>query len=140
MPYTCSDRWTELPNLLRPNGTDPAEASGLQNAMLEAINDELSYLMLFNASRYAKLAIAHFTAALRTLLVTPAQSTKHTAELHLWSGHDTTLIPLLGAFIPEVWDKQWPPYASLFIIEVPLVSLFCLKSFKRLLHLQCAAP
>jgi len=34
----------------------------------------------------------------------------------LYSGHDDTLIALLASL--EIWDGAWPPYASMFVIEV----------------------
>lgn len=39
-------------------------------------------------------------------------------KLALVSAHDTTLAPLLVSLGPHVWDGQWPPYASMIIIEV----------------------
>lgn len=39
-------------------------------------------------------------------------------HLALISGHDTTILPLLVTLGPDVWDGQWPPYASMMIIEV----------------------
>eukprot|EP00815_Leptocylindrus_aporus_P002306 CAMPEP_0116049898 /NCGR_PEP_ID=MMETSP0322-20121206/69_1 /TAXON_ID=163516 /ORGANISM="Leptocylindrus danicus var. apora, Strain B651" /LENGTH=484 /DNA_ID=CAMNT_0003532365 /DNA_START=225 /DNA_END=1679 /DNA_ORIENTATION=- len=34
----------------------------------------------------------------------------------LYSGHDDTLIALLASL--EIWDGAWPPYASMFVIEI----------------------
>jgi hypothetical protein len=40
-------------------------------------------------------------------------------KLAVFSGHDTTIMPLLASLGPNVWnDTQWPPYASMMIIEV----------------------
>lgn len=39
-------------------------------------------------------------------------------RLALFSGHDTTIMPLLISLGPNVWDGTWPPYASMMIIEV----------------------
>ena len=36
-------------------------------------------------------------------------------RLHLISGHDSTLMPILASF--NVWDGRWTPYASMLIIE-----------------------
>lgn len=38
--------------------------------------------------------------------------------LSIFSGHDTTLIPLLISLGTNVWDGIWPPYASMMIIEI----------------------
>lgn len=41
------------------------------------------------------------------------------AKLALYSGHDTTLIPLLASLGERVWDgSEWIPYASMLIIEI----------------------
>jgi hypothetical protein len=39
-------------------------------------------------------------------------------RLALFSGHDTTILPLLVSLGPNVWDGKWSPYASMMIIEV----------------------
>jgi ubiquitin-like domain-containing CTD phosphatase 1 len=39
-------------------------------------------------------------------------------KLALFSGHDTTLAPLLVSLGPNVWNGEWPPYASMLIIEI----------------------
>ena len=39
--------------------------------------------------------------------------------LAIFSGHDTTLLPLLASLSPKlVNDTDWPPYASMMVIEV----------------------
>jgi hypothetical protein len=44
---------------------------------------------------------------------------KSPPKLAVFSGHDTTIMPLLASLGPNVWnDTQWPPYASMMIIEV----------------------
>lgn len=46
----------------------------------------------------------------------------------LFSGHDTTVMPLLASIDPGLWnDTDWAPYASMMLIEVgPLSVLFLL--------------
>jgi hypothetical protein len=37
----------------------------------------------------------------------------------LFSGHDTTIMPLLASLDPGLWnDTDWAPYASMVLIEV----------------------
>jgi len=50
-----------------------------------------------------------------TLAITEEQKKKE-AKMLLYSGHDTTLIPLLS--ILDVYDGKWPPFASHVIIEL----------------------
>jgi hypothetical protein len=41
------------------------------------------------------------------------------AKFALFSGHDDTIMPLLATLGPNVWDgSDWPPYASMVLIEV----------------------
>ena len=37
-------------------------------------------------------------------------------RFHLWSGHDTTVMPFLDLF--GAWDGKWPPYAAMVTIEL----------------------
>ena len=36
-------------------------------------------------------------------------------RLAIYSGHDSTIAPVLAAL--GVWDRRWPPYASTIILE-----------------------
>ncbi len=47
-------------------------------------------------------------------------SSSHTAaKFSLFSGHDATIMPLLATLGPRVWEaSEWPPYASMVLIEV----------------------
>lgn len=40
------------------------------------------------------------------------------SKLNIYSGHDDTVISLLVSL--GIWDGVWPPYASMFIIEVSM--------------------
>ena len=40
-------------------------------------------------------------------------------KMHIVSGHDTTVMPLLAALDPKLWpDKEWPSYASMIALEL----------------------
>ena len=40
-------------------------------------------------------------------------------KLALFSGHDTTLMPILATLGPDVWSgTEWSPYASMILIEI----------------------
>ncbi|XP_035669926.1 lysophosphatidic acid phosphatase type 6-like isoform X2 [Branchiostoma floridae] len=45
-----------------------------------------------------------------------AQNSENCHKLHLYSGHDTTLIPLLKAL--GIFDDRWPPYAAHVTLEL----------------------
>ena len=45
--------------------------------------------------------------------------TRPPAKLAVYSGHDTTIMAILSSLGPKVWSgKEWPPYASMILIEV----------------------
>jgi Histidine phosphatase superfamily (branch 2) len=45
-------------------------------------------------------------------------------KLALFSGHDTTLMPLLASLSPDLWgDMDWPPYASMVLLEIHAVHI-----------------
>jgi Histidine phosphatase superfamily (branch 2) len=92
-----------------------------------------------NNAEYAKLAMAPLwveilphllgamenSPALDSITKTAASSstTVTPAKLALFSGHDTTLMPLLASLGPDVWDGQWAPYAASLIIEIHAVHI-----------------
>jgi hypothetical protein len=39
-------------------------------------------------------------------------------KLHLWSGHDTTIMPIMSVMGAEL--KRWPPYCSSLVRTLPL--------------------
>jgi hypothetical protein len=41
------------------------------------------------------------------------------AKLAVYSGYDSTIMQLLSTLGPNVWNgTEWPPYASMMLIEV----------------------
>ena len=73
-----------------------------------------------NDGAYTKLAMGPLWAEIMDN-IRPIVSKQHAPppnKLALFSAHDTTLAPLLVSLGPQVWDGQWPPYASMMIIEV----------------------
>jgi ubiquitin-like domain-containing CTD phosphatase 1 len=88
----------------------------------------LSYLA--NDAEYSKLGMGPLWAEImaningiineETEICCPRRSP---AKLALFSGHDTTIIPLLASLGPKVWDGQWPSYASMMLIEIHEVNI-----------------
>jgi len=64
---------------------------------------------------YAQIAIASFLQDILDLLHSVHSNTS-SVKFALYSGHDTTLLPLLISY--DIWDGQWPSYASLLRIEL----------------------
>lgn len=63
-------------------------------------------------------------------------------QLALFSGHDTTIIPLLTSLGPRVWNlTDWPPYASMVLIEVRvLLAILCQTLIYRFMSFQGFHP
>ena len=77
--------------------------------------------MTHNDGEYAKLAMGPlWSEILENIrpIINPDDRQPPPNRLALVSGHDTTILPLLVTLGPGVWDGQWPPYASMMIIEV----------------------
>jgi hypothetical protein len=84
--------------------------------------------ILANDSEYAKFAMAPLWAEIMANIngIIDEQDTiccpeRHTVKLALFSGHDTTLIPLLASL--NAWDGIWPAYASMMLIEIHEVNI-----------------
>jgi Histidine phosphatase superfamily (branch 2) len=71
-----------------------------------------------NEAEYAKLAMQPLWYEIMMKVYPHIQGqTNGLNKLALFSGHDTTIIPLLASL--GVWnDTAWPPYASMVIIEL----------------------
>ena len=68
-------------------------------------------LYYYNASR--ELEMKHRVGSLVSELARVFESDSN--SIHLYSGHDTTLSPLMGFFTDR--NLPWPPYASFIILE-----------------------
>jgi hypothetical protein len=77
-----------------------------------------NYIVTADRSEYAKLAMQPMWSEIMMKMYPHIQSDSiGLNKLALFSGHDTTIIPLLASL--GVWnDTAWPPYASMVIIEL----------------------
>jgi len=78
---------------------------------------------------FAQIVIGSFVQDILDVLHS-VHSGNSSVKLALYSGHDTTIIPLLEAY--HVWKGQWPSYASLLQIE--LLSDSKNNNFVRLIY------
>jgi len=80
--------------------------------------------MKYNNAEWAKLALGplwyEIMKNINAYLKEDDDDVAVTApRLALFAGHDTTLMPLLASLGPHLWnDTDWPPYASMILIEV----------------------
>lgn len=122
MTTMCTDR--TLPEPLQDYNPDSV-------GMFERLYDwhVKSFTMIYNANDaiYSKLSMQPLWSEIMenirqvktTLTVDATDSGTHSwPKLALYSGHDTTLMPLLASLGPKVWDQKWSPYASMLILEV----------------------
>jgi len=78
-----------------------------------------TYTMKANDAEYAKLGIGPLWFEIMEHVRPHLQKQMHDVKLSVFSGHDTTLMPLLAALDPKLWDdKEWPPYASMIVLEI----------------------
>eukprot|EP00752_Nemacystus_decipiens_P007485 g6687.t1 len=106
MTTACTGR--ELPEELTEDLFEEAVSFSTQQYVQESS---------FNDGAYAKLAMAKLTLEIRERMMGAMNGTS-SLKFVLLSGHDTTFIPFLAAVAPNVWDQEWPRYASLTTIEL----------------------
>lgn len=85
-------------------------------------------------SRYSKLAMGPLWHEIMENINPILQGDDPRFKLAMFSGHDTTLMPLLAALDPKLWDdKDWPSYASMIVLEIHEVNIdgFADKSIFR---------
>jgi Histidine phosphatase superfamily (branch 2) len=128
MTTMCTDR--ALPaavNDYRPSGsTEPRNdtewSSEYGHDLLQRLFEFETKLYTINAKaedgEYSKLGMSFLWKEIMTKINDHATDEAMSHEkLHLISGHDTTIIPLLAAL--GVWnDTTWPSYASMIVIEL----------------------
>jgi len=94
----------------------------LDPELLGRVRDEVvfQYQYFFsypNATENANFGIGFLLSDFHAFLMNlTVQEREIPPKLVVWSGHDTTLLPILLAF--DVWDGDWPPYASVIGFEV----------------------
>ncbi|CAM9953409.1 unnamed protein product [Pylaiella littoralis] len=77
----------------------------------------------FGEREMARLSLGPFVAELLTLVGArghetgvPEANMPSTPKLAIFSGHDSTLVPILAAL--KIYDDVWPPYASYISLDV----------------------
>jgi len=124
MTTMCTDR--DLPNLVRDYGKPDSWFDKLMAYDVAGYN----LIMKHNNAEHAKLSMGPLWAEIKdiwTLFLTRDNSGKNPSgpdgtvppRLALYSGHDTTISPLLASISPDLWsDTDWAPYASMVLIEI----------------------
>lgn len=101
-----------------PDGIDDA----LFNATIRQTEAEESFLNLYNQSEWAKLSMGNTWWHLRQNMESAIRNISGLGgpayKFALFSGHDTTIMPMLAALVGEEWDRVWPGYASMVAVEL----------------------
>lgn len=133
MTTMCTDR--QIPDAIndyRPIGhplNDSTTGSTVRNGdatygtdLLQRLHDfeaqMYNYIVTANEAEYAKLAMQPMWNEIMVKMHPHMEGDAlGLNKLALFSGHDTTIIPLLASL--GVWnDTAWPPYASMVVIEL----------------------
>jgi ubiquitin-like domain-containing CTD phosphatase 1 len=113
-----------------PGGSLQGDGAVMTQALFDqAVNQStlsLSMLYLANNSQYAKLGTGntawHMRRFLESVLLNQTALNSSTSttpiKLAVFSGHDTTVMPLLAAILGDNWDGLWASYASYVTVEV----------------------
>jgi hypothetical protein len=118
MTTVCTDR--PIPSGNPSTGIVMNQA--IFNATISAVEFTQDYLMSYNNSQWAKLAMGntiwHSRTYLQSLLNNSTANNTNPYKFVMFSGHDTTIQPVLSALLKENWNELWPGYASMITIEI----------------------
>eukprot|EP00980_Cylindrotheca_fusiformis_P000278 scaffold66_cov115-Cylindrotheca_fusiformis.AAC.10 len=147
MTTICDDR--SLPDVVDDYGEEDSWFQKLAEYSIKSYN----LVMKYNNSEYARLAMGPLWAEMRDTWEMFLDNDENEDQppatpndivpprLAVYSGHDTTIMPLLASISPDLWnDTDWAPYASMLLIEIHEfidewnVTLFDSKYAFRLLY------
>ena len=127
MTTMCTDR--PLPDKL--NDYTGNRKSSVFQRFIDFATYASNYKLKHNDAAYAKLGMGPLWHEILSNIRPVVVETDRAAEdgggvppkLALFSGHDSTLHPLLASLGDDVWDgRLWSPYASSLLIEIHKVS------------------
>ena len=129
MTAICNDG--DLPEILNDYGK--SNANNYFDRLDKYSFKPYNYALRYNDAAYSKLAfgplwvnilsniLAHVPVSTWQNII-PYMKTEvrsPSPTLALFSGHDTTILPILATLGEAVWDGQtWAPYASMIVIEI----------------------
>ncbi|GMH62024.1 hypothetical protein TrLO_g8067 [Triparma laevis f. longispina] len=119
MTSICTDR--SIPSSIDDFGADDDDSIFTQ--IYDHASWQLAYVYQYNNNAHAKLSMAPVLKEVLETSLTPSLTSASTSDmldkgkplLSIYSGHDTTIMPILSAL--NIWDGAWAPYASLITIE-----------------------
>lgn len=127
MTTMCTDR--PLPKAIddykRNDTGDVIYGSNLFERLRAMNARHYTYTSKANNAEFSKLGMGPLWHEIIQNIYAHIHEDKETPnKIALFSGHDTTIIPLLVSLDPDLWeDDAWPPYASMMLIETHEVNI-----------------
>lgn len=135
MTTICNDR--ELPDILDDFGKNSQDSQNFLQRLSEFSYLPFNYALMYNDAAYSKLAMGPMWVSILSNILPHIQPSywksifpqlrinENAPKLALFSAHDTTIMSLMAALGKLLWDEtDWPPYASLLIIEIHQMTNF----------------
>lgn len=119
MTTICTDR--ALPDAIN----DYSGESNDKSTFLRLYNFYVRQYTIFamaNGAEYSKLSTGPLWAEIMDNVELVLNEKGEYPRLALFSGHDTTILPLLAS-LSNIYDGSWPPYASKLLIEIHEIDL-----------------
>jgi hypothetical protein len=128
MTTMCTDRpLPQVVNDYKPlkNGEleiepeDGEHGSNLFQRLVDFDTEKSNHIFKANDAEYSKLGMAPLWHEILDKIEPYLRGDRSGPKLAVWSGHDTTLSPLLASISPKLLDDNaWPPYASMLALEI----------------------
>lgn len=135
MTTICNDK--ELPEILNDYGDESDNSQNYLQRLSEFSYLPFNYALMYNDAAYSKLAMGPMWVSILSNILPHVQPihwksvfpllriNDDAPKLALFSAHDTTIMSLMAALDKSLWDEaDWPPYASLLVIEIHQMSNF----------------
>lgn len=135
MTAICNDK--ELPEILNDYGEESTNSQNYLQRLSAYSYLPFNYALMYNDAAYSRLAMGPMWVSILSNILPHIQQifwksmfpllrvNDDAPKLALFSAHDTTIMSLMAALGKSLWNEaDWPPYASLLIIEIHQMSNF----------------
>jgi Histidine phosphatase superfamily (branch 2) len=133
MTTMCTDRpLPEAVNDYKPLGSGRQQSSAkgrgeygsnLFQRLVDFETEKTSHIFKANDAEYSKLAMAPLWHEILGKIEPHLRGDRSASPLAVFSGHNTTIMPLLASLSPTLLDDNaWPPYASMIVLEIHAVT------------------
>jgi hypothetical protein len=133
--HTQTNNTTENENQTSSNSNSNSNGKGFFQRLYDFDVKKDTLVFTADDAEFSKLAMAPLWSEILPNLKAAISSvekiccpTRPRSKMAIFSAHDTTLIPLLASL--NVFEGEWPPYASMMIMEVHSINLDNSKDYK----------